>query len=349
MRFAYCALRILNFPQGIHMTHILLLGAGFSRNWGGLLATEIFELLISQETIAHDGYLRELLWNHKANGGFENALAEVQVRYSSDPVRYGPSLDKFQTAVSNVFGRMNAALFNIPGIEFQQDIDRLLRTFLVRFDAIFTLNQDVLLEHHYFRHVELAGPRRWIGAQMPGLKRIPNATEIIDQSWEKDTWVPLEKERFLVEAGFQPCFKLHGSSNWIDSEGGPLLVIGGNKGSAIQSHAVLGWYFEKFREYLSVPDARLCVIGYGFRDSHVNEVIIEAISNSNLKLFVIDPSGSEVAMRANPSFGGAVYVPNALDDAFRQGLIGASRRGLSETFGNDPVSHDHVMNYFKNP
>jgi hypothetical protein len=28
-----------------HMPHILLTGAGFSRNWGGFLATEAFEFL----------------------------------------------------------------------------------------------------------------------------------------------------------------------------------------------------------------------------------------------------------------------------------------------------------------
>ena len=220
------------------MRHILLLGAGFSRNWGGLLANEVFDYLIGREEVAQDGYLKSLLWNHRTTGGFENALAEVQVAFASDPAKYAPSLRSLQAAVSNVFERMNRAFFDAPGMEFQQHLDRMIRTFLVRFDAIFTLNQDVLLEHHYFRHVELAGPRRWTGAQLPGLQRIPNDAVTIDPSWGKDTWVPLERQSFRIEDGLQPCFKLHGSSNWKDSEGGSLLVIGGDKSRAIDSHAV---------------------------------------------------------------------------------------------------------------
>lgn len=327
------------------MSHILLLGAGFSRNWGGLLANEIFDCLVGQDEVSQDAYLKTVLWNHRIIGGFENALAEVQVASATDPAKFGPSLRRLQVAVISVFGRMNQAFFDTPGMEFQQHLHRMLRTFLVQFDAIFTLNQDVLLEHHYFRHIELAGPRRWNGAQLPGLRRIQNNEVIVDPSWGKDVWVP--SESFRIEDGLQPCFKLHGSSNWKNSEDGSLLVIGGDKSRAIRSHAVLKWYFEQFREKLLEGGARLVVIGYGFRDPHVNDVIIEAVQHSGLQFFVIDPSGSDVVRRANPSFGGTVYAPNDLDDAFKKGLIGASQRSLSETFGNDQFSHEHVMSIFK--
>jgi hypothetical protein len=142
------------------MNHILLLGAGFSRNWGGLLANEIFDYLIGQDEVAQDGYLKDILWKHRTTGGFENALADVQVAFTKDPSKYDVSLRRLQAAVSKVFELMNRAFFAAPGIEFQQDIARTLRSFLVRFDAIFTLNQDVLLEHHYFRHIELTGVNR---------------------------------------------------------------------------------------------------------------------------------------------------------------------------------------------
>lgn len=327
------------------MKHILLLGAGFSKNWGGLLATEVFDYLIGHDEVAGDVYLRKLLWDHRTSGGFENALAEVQAAFGTDPGKYAPSLHRLQAAISNVFAGMNQAFFQAPRIEFQQHIARMLRTFLVRFDAIFTLNQDVLLEHHYFPHIELAEPRRWNGPQLPGLRRIPNSEVTIDPSWGKDTWVPTGS--LQIEQHLQPCFKLHGSSNWKDSEGGSLLVIGGDKSRAIRSHAVLTWYFDHFWKELSARGSRLFIIGYGFRDSHVNNVIVEAVQHCGLQFFVIDPCGSDIVRRANPSFGGPVYAPNALDDAFKQGLIGASQRSLSETFGNDQISHSHVMAFFK--
>jgi len=327
------------------MRHILLLGAGFSRNWGGLLANDVFDHLIGRKEIAQDEYLKRLLWTHRATGGFENALAEVQVASATDPAKYGASLSRFQAAVSDMFGRMNRAFFNSPrGMEFQDHKEQTLRTFLGRFDAIFTLNQDVFLDHHYFRHVELLDSRKWNGAQLPGLRRIPNTAPDTDPSWGKDTWVPLES--FRIENGLQPCFKLHGSSNWKDTEGGSLLVIGGEKSSAIQSQAVLRWYFEQFRQQLLEPGSKLFVIGYGFRDQHVNDVIIEAVRDQGLKFFVIDPIGSDIVRRVNPSYGGTIYAISELDDAFEKGLIGASQRGLSETIGNDQISHESVMTFF---
>ena len=328
------------------MAHMLLLGAGFSRNWGGQLASEVFDYLIGLPDIRGDEYLRGLLWANRNNGGFENALAEVQAAYARDPRRYADPMRRLQGAVSTVFNGMNQAFFVRPTMEFQQYQERMLRTFLFRFDAIFTLNQDVLLEHHYFRHVDLPAVRNWNGAQLPGMRRIPNQEYVHDPSWGKDIWVPLDPAQFHVEPRSQPCFKLHGSSNWRDAQGGQLFVIGGDKSRAIQSHAVLAWSFNKFREYIAGPNAKLMVIGYGFRDSHVNEVIIEAVENRGLQFFVIDRLGSDVVRHANPSFGGAIYAPDALDDAFRRGLIGASQRGLSETFGDDLVSHTNVMQFF---
>jgi hypothetical protein len=240
-----------------------------------------------------DRDLTKALWDNRNSGGFENALAKVQTAFTTDPEKYGDQLKRLQGA--SVLQGMNEAFFAGPTMEFQ------LRTFLVSFDAIFTLNQDVLLEHHYFRHVELVGAQKWRGAQLPGMRRIPNHEFIHDSSWGKDSWVPVHPAQFRIENGLQPCFKLHGSSNWRDAEGGQLLVIGGNKSRTIRSHAVLAWSFDSFREYLAGPKAKLFVIGYGFRDSHLNKAIIEAVEHRSLQFFVIDRWGSDVVRRANPA------------------------------------------------
>jgi hypothetical protein len=64
------------------MPHYLLTGAGFSRNWGGWLASEAFEYLLGASEI--DAYLRRLLWSAKLRGeGFEGALSVVQSAYAS--------------------------------------------------------------------------------------------------------------------------------------------------------------------------------------------------------------------------------------------------------------------------
>ena len=69
--------------------------------------------------------------------------------------------------------------------------------------------------------------------------------------------------------------------NWTDPSGGRLLVMGGNKPTTMQRHPILMWYAAKFAELLSKPGARLMIIGYGFRDNHINQLIYEAWQNGN--------------------------------------------------------------------
>lgn len=329
------------------MSYILLLGAGFSRNWGGLLAFEVFNSLLAIPAIQADQTIRDVLWANQKSGGFENALAEIQRAYLQNPAATGQKLSVLQQAVLDVFQGMNNAFLDMPGMEFQQHQARMLRTFLVKFDAIFTLNQDILLDHHYLNdNIGLTAPQRWPNsAQLPGMQRIPSQQAFPPPSWGRDTWVPLKPEDFRIKEQSQPYFKLHGSTNWRDTQGGQMLVIGGDKSQAIQSHQVLSRYFERFQDYLSKPNTKLMIIGYGFRDPHINQPIINAVHNG-LRFFVIDQLGTEVVKRANSSFGGAIYAPNELDDAFHKGLSGASQRTLAETFGNDAVSHGTVMQFF---
>src|SRR6266849_7237355 len=123
------------------MHNILLLGAGFSRNWGGWLADEAFEYLLGCPQI--DPGIRELLWRHRRAGGFEGALSELQEEY----FRRGSgiaeqNLKKLQDSISLMFSHMDKAFVDVP-FECQNNYTEFMaRTFLTRFDAIFSLNQD---------------------------------------------------------------------------------------------------------------------------------------------------------------------------------------------------------------
>ena len=277
------------------MSQLLLLGAGFSRNWGGLLADDFFGSLIGLREIREDDYVKGLLWKFKNSGGFERALAEAQRAYMRDTTKFAEHLQRLQSAISQILKRMNDAFFQLTGMEFQQHRERMLRSFLFRFDAIFTLNQDILLEHHYCRRGDLVDANNWSATQLPGMRPIRSKECLHDPSWGREIWVPLDSAEFQIGRDQQPIFKLHGSSNWRNTENGPLLVIGDQKSHGIASNAVLAWYFQKFREYLSGPNAKLFVIGYGFKDSHVNEAIINSVKKCGLRFFVVDPLGSDVA------------------------------------------------------
>jgi hypothetical protein len=65
------------------MHYYLLTGAGFSANWGGWVAAEAFEYLLGCPEILADDRLRDLLWEYQLKGGFEDALAELQLGHSA--------------------------------------------------------------------------------------------------------------------------------------------------------------------------------------------------------------------------------------------------------------------------
>jgi hypothetical protein len=68
------------------------------------------------------------------------------------------------------------------------------------------------------------------------------------------------------------------------------MVIGGEKRAQIQREKLLHCYFKLFEDVLFRRNRHLLVIGYGFRDSHINEVIAHAIRKCGLKLYVISPA-----------------------------------------------------------
>ncbi len=324
------------------MNPVLLLGAGFSSNWGGWLATEVFEYLLGSPEIARHPRLRQLLWKHQAGGGFEGTLTDVQ----SDTKRstHSVELHDLQFAIARMFDDMNRG-YDRP-FEFQQDIARMVRTFLVRFNVIFTLNQDLLLERHYLNdNVMLSSPRRWDGYQIPGMVL---QTSSLDPLQPRATGIYIPSSQIELSPRCQPIYKLHGSSNWRDSRNDSMMIVGGNKKQAIGGHEILAGYSRKFVECLSMADTRLMVIGYGFRDLHINEVILDAIGQHGLKLFVIDPNGSDLARKLNPTRQpGAISQPTELEAAFEGALIGASRRPLSVIFGDNAIEHAKVMRFFE--
>lgn len=321
------------------MSHVLLLGAGFSRNWGGWLASEVFEFLLGCPEL--DDSIRQFLWTHRRKGGFEEALSEIQKGFLENP--RGADLErlsKFQAAISRMFNDMNRGLGEAK-FEPQNQMASLVRTFLVRFDAIFTLNQDLLLEQHYLNgNVALGSNGRWAGWQMPGMQLVTSPSGFPNPMQQK--WSPLPAAEFRVAEGSQPYFKLHGSSNWLNGDGGQLLVMGGNKATTIEQHGILSWNKERFRDYLMRPGTRLMVIGYSFGDEHINKTIGDAI-DQGLKVFVVDPLGIDVVDKNRKA---AIY---AEDDYFRRiqpHFIGASRRSIKEIFGGDKVEHSKVMRFF---
>lgn len=342
---------------------ILLLGAGFSHNWGGWLSDEVFEYLLGHPEIVKNEQLREKLWNYKDKGsGFEGALAEVQQAYLQTGARHHESdKNSLQAAVLDMFKDMNSAF---ETKNEKRLIHANIEKFLASFDAIFTLNQDLLLERHYHCGNNIsyppmavsppqitmwqrpAGIKSWTHWHMPGVKHPDLALDAVAHPKQiYDDWIPQEGS-FREIQEMQPYYKLHGSYNWRAGDGQQLLVIGGNKSATIQSHSILKWYHEQFESYLSHPEARLIVIGYGFRDEHINQAILKSSNAGHLKMFVIDAIGANVLDNTMSMFGDRRY-PSAECKALRSIVFGASRRPLIDSFTTDQIENAKIMRFLQ--
>jgi hypothetical protein len=308
------------------MSRILLTGAGFSKNWGGWLANEAFEYLIGNSQV--DDNLRSLLWRSKLDGfGFEDILAQLQhgheVYWSAQVEQ---DLRNLTGAVTTMFAEM-ASGFDTVTLDPPHDATWKVRSFLAKFDAIYTLNQDTLLEQKYKGHLPI-GFRQLV---LPGIK--PNRERIFIGGREYGLFTP--SGDLSLPQNSQPYYKLHGSFNWIQ-ERESLLIIGGNKYQNIQKHPLLAAYSKQFAEDLCKPDTKLMIIGYSFSDVHINDVIARAVSVGT-KLFIIDPAGADVINKNEPP---NQKVPAPLTQTLPRGIVGASRRPFLSTFRDDAIEYE---------
>lgn len=308
----------------------MLIGAGFSRNWGGPLSEEITGSLLGE--LHDDAHLANAL----RQGPFEDAFQGFT------PVTGSPDATarhrRFQDAVSGVFARLNKT-FLTKQFEFSDDVEFSVKNFLTRFDAIFTLNQDLLLEIHY---MQMFGAQpRWSSVLMPGMRAVLPAPGTGPFDFTMTRWQPTDD--FTVHQGCQPFFKLHGSSNWETETGERVLIIGGAKSGAIQRFPVLRHYHDQFATYLRQGNARLMVIGYSFQDEHINSVLEGASRERGLGTYLVDPNGRNVLL--DPKMAHAAIRPQR--DIEHIKLVGELRRPLSSVFTSDTFAHGELLRFFQ--
>jgi SIR2-like protein len=230
--------------------------------------------------------------------------------------------------------------------EFQNDIAYLVRSFMVLFDAIFTLNQDLLLERHYLNsNVALSNrpPGRWTGWEIVGVRKrhSPDSGFVVPGEENMGVWTPHGNPE--LHERMQPYIKLHGSSNWRDEREGRIWVMGTNKRATLRHFPFLTKLHDLFRQQLFNRPVRLMVIGYSFGDEHINDTIMSAADSGHLQLFLVDPLGIGV-LDKNASH--AIYSEHELLQRLKPHVVGASRRTLGEIFGADQVEHRKLMSFF---
>ena len=132
--------------------------------------------------------------------------------------------------------------------------------------------------------------------------------------------------------------KLHGSFNWRTQTGTELMVLGSKKSQQILEQPLLGWYHEVFKNLLFAGDVRLMIIGYGFGDEHVNEIIAQGIHEHGLRIMVWDRHQGFEWITKKPS-----------GDKIIAGLIGFESRDLMDVFPPSQMkteSYQSIRNTF---
>jgi hypothetical protein len=319
---------------------LLLLGAGFTRNWGGWLAGDVFEYLLADTKL--DPSVRELLFRYRDLGGVERALGELQDEHERNPSPPNRArLAQLEDGLYRMFTDMDEGLKD-TAFEFQSDLKYALAPFLVKFDAIFTLNQDLWFERRYLNdNVMLMSANRWGGYQIPGMrKRLSPDPSFADMTQPNaGQWEP--SADFQIDRRLQPYVKLHGSCNWRSADA-RIIVLGGRKIGLINRFPILTRYDSYFRQCLSSGPVRLMIIGYSFGDDHINDAIMKAAAGGQLDLFIIDVLGIAVI---DKNRGIPLYSPDVMFATLHPHVKGASSRTLREIFGPDHVEHTKVVRF----
>jgi hypothetical protein len=125
--------------------------------------------------------------------------------------------------------------------------------------------------------------------------------------------------------------KLHGSMNWFE-EGGGVAVLGGGKEETIERFDVLRINSRIFRKAANQSGARLLIIGYGFGDAHINEMIAMGV-RSGLALWILDPRPPGAIRRQIDKIGSSTLI--------WQSVVGHSTCSVNELF--DPATVDNKL------
>jgi len=278
-----------NFPVS---KTVLLTGAGFTHNFGGFLARRIWGLV--HNNLQRSGQSR---LTKKLKQEFNYEELYQQIIYGTDYTADEKSAfidavlsayDALDGVIRDYYSRYTTRPMNL------NHLSELISRISGQGDErgfFFTLNQDLFIERYYCPGRRLVIPG---GRNDP---RFVNRNKPLEPG--DFVLVPTEKElerhkNDLKNLGDLCYIKLHGSYDFRDRDNKRKLIIGTSKEEQIKNEPLLLWYFKLFEEVLSLPQRRLLIIGYGFRDPHINKIIAMSVLQNGLRIFIVSPIDPEV-------------------------------------------------------
>jgi hypothetical protein len=276
---------------------MLLTGAGFTKNFGGPLAKELWSVIFSNPVLDNAPDVRETL---RRDFDFESVYNDVMngARLPADMAPSEPSWKDQQQALRVAVSEAYAYIDEkVRAFVFRRDAPYAVniykvQDFVARFSGtpkkpgfFFTLNQDLFIERKHYNGV---------APTLPGIPPRPTwfTTDSTSSLDAERVVLPTPAEATALNLSGFNYVKLHGSSNWYTADQ-QTMVIGHAKRDQIAARPLLAAYLGLFRSALAIGDRRLLCVGYSFFDEHINAAIMDG-TKKGLRLYILSPEAPDI-------------------------------------------------------
>ncbi|MFC1501418.1 SIR2 family protein [Elusimicrobiota bacterium] len=272
---------------------VLFTGAGFTHNFGTPLASEMWHMIYNSRALKSHKKIKEIMRKEGYAFNYEQLYFEICQNDNrkvdvSEAIKDGGG-DSYKMAVESAYERIDK-LLSLSHSTYDVDKD-VMKGFILEIlgneKYFFTINQDLFIER------KLRG-----GFIYPGIDNTARAFSINNSELNDDNliFVNAETGEYDWKSSNHYYIKLHGSWNWVDSVSKDrIMVIGGEKSKEYKKYPLIkDLYFNKFRELLNEGGTKLLIIGYGFMDHYINNILIKAISEHNLEILLISPEHPKI-------------------------------------------------------
>jgi len=212
---------------------IILTGAGFSKNFGGYLARELWAKIFNNPRMQEISIIREKL---RSNFDFESVYADVigdsKLSSYEKEIFQGIIIESY-VSMDNMLGQYCFNGGDPHQINFY-GVSEFLGLFAGSGDEVgvnFTLNQDLFLEKKLNRHALGLGLSRYQHyREAVSSGRLDSTTRV---DLPDDEFLNNFKTNHLNSVGDLFYIKLHGSLGWYSVSGSKKMVLGNNKLASI--------------------------------------------------------------------------------------------------------------------